>query len=253
MLRQNSVAKQLGFEFVKSPEQLPVLVDEGDFVHLPGNQDYEVLESVSYPYARPEIRLFIERLAAQYREDTGEKLVVTSLTRPSSEQPKNSHSLSVHPAGIAIDFRISSRRASQQWLESVLLKLERQGLLDVTRERYPPHYHVAVFPQAYRAHVEKMIGAEAVAGAMDYKVPVEEETAEGAVQGKSAAAQKYATAAAVPAIEKDAINSRHLTIGAGVLFALLIFALGYWRGAARTASSEQKDDAWSQFTVTSTQ
>ena len=256
MVRQNSVAKELGFEFVKTPEQLPVLVDEGEFVPVVDNEHLEVLKSVSYPYARPEVRLFVERLAEQYYADTGEKLVVTSLTRPSSEQPGNSHALSVHPAGIAIDLRISSRRASQQWLEAVLLKLERQGLLDITRERYPPHYHVAVFPQAYRAHVEKMIGADAVAVAMNYDVPAEEK--EEPAQEQAVAAKRPVTtaAAAVPAIEKGSIEAHHVLALAIPLFAALFFGLGYWRGAARkrsAGSEEQQDAGWATFTVTTTQ
>lgn len=254
MVRQNTVAKQLGYEFVKTPEQLPVLVDEGDFVPLPGNDDYEVLESVSYPYARPEVRLFVERLASQYREDTGEKLVVTSLTRPASEQPRNSHALSVHPAGIAIDFRISTRRASQQWLEAVLLKLERQNLLDITRERYPPHYHVAIFPQAYRSHVEKLIGADAVADAMKYELPAVEQEEAIAEEPVKKDAPRAMTAAAVPAIEKGSIKTRHAMALAIPLLAALFFGLGYWRGISRkpqTAASEAPE-TWANFTVTST-
>ena len=45
---------------------------------------------------------------------------------------------------------------ARAWLESALLQLENRGVLDVTRERNPPHYHVAVYPAAYRAWVEKM-------------------------------------------------------------------------------------------------
>ncbi len=256
MVRQNSVAKQLGYEFVKTPEQLPVLVEEGEFVHLPGNEDYEVLPSVSYPYARPEVRLFVERLASQYRADTGEKLVVTSLTRPSTNQPRNSHQLSVHPAGIAIDFRISTRRASQKWLESVLLKLERQDLLDVTRERYPPHYHVAIFPQAYRSHVEGLVGADAVAEAMKYKQPVFEDEDAVAEEHTETADSRMMTAAAVPAIEKDSIKTRHAVAFAIPFLAALFFGLGYWRGIARKpakqTSASEPNETWAKFTVTST-
>lgn len=255
MVRQNTVAKQLGYDFVKSPEQLPVLVEEGEFVQLPGNADYEVLPSVSYPYARPEVRMFVERLASQYRADTGEKLVVTSLTRPATEQPRNSHALSVHPAGIAIDFRISSRRASQQWLEAVLLKLERQNLLDVTRERYPPHYHVAIFPQAYRAHVEKLIGADAVAEAMTYEVLVEKEEVTAEEPAPKPERRVTTAAAAVPAIESGSIDTRYAAALAIPLLAALFFGLGYWRGISRKAkpvTSDEENETWAKFTVTST-
>lgn len=45
-----------------------------------------------------------------------------------------------------MDIRRSNNGAAQRWLERELLGLERQGLIDATKERRPPHYHVAVFP-----------------------------------------------------------------------------------------------------------
>lgn len=156
MLRQNGIAKDKGLTFVETPAQVSVLVDEGELVPVEGNEDYEVAEFVSHRAARPETKLLVERLAAQYREATGEKLVVTSLTRPTSRQPRNASPLSVHPAGMAVDLRIPSNREARAWLESTLLSLEAQGVLDVTREKNPPHYHVAVFPDAYMAHVERI-------------------------------------------------------------------------------------------------
>ncbi|MDQ3606139.1 MAG: hypothetical protein M3418_08165, partial [Gemmatimonadota bacterium] len=75
---------------------------------------------------------------------------------PRSAQPGNSHRLSVHPTGMAVDLRISNSAACRAWLESVLLSLESKGLLDVTREQRPPHYHIAVFPEPYRAHIARL-------------------------------------------------------------------------------------------------
>lgn len=214
MQRQNYVAKEEGYEFINSAEEVRELVEEGTLVKLTSNRDYTVKRSVSYPYARPEMRLFIERLAAQYREGTGEKLVVTSLTRPQSEQPRNAHTLSVHPTGIAVDLRVSSQRASRAWLESVLLKLERKGLLDVTRERWPPHYHVALFPEAYRAHVERLIGAEAVAAALAGEPP-EEEAAE--PQAAEPVVEAVALAGGEEAAEPRAASGDWSLFFAGVL------------------------------------
>src|SRR5205085_1291607 len=37
------------------------------------------------------------------------------------------------------------------WLENALLSMEQAGAIDVTREYHPPHLHVAVFPERYRA------------------------------------------------------------------------------------------------------
>lgn len=160
MERQNAVAKENDLAFVRTRAELRALEREGELVRLRGNADYTFAKGVSGPVARPEVRTFVERLAAQYRDGCGERLVVTSLTRPSSRQPGNAHQLSVHPAGIAVDLRVSRKAACRGWLEGTLLSLERRGLLDVTRERNPPHYHVALFPDAYGAYLERLAAAE---------------------------------------------------------------------------------------------
>jgi hypothetical protein len=162
MKRQHTVAVESGYAFAKRPSDVRRLVEEGQLVELEGNEDYDV-SLVRYPYALPEVRTLIERLSQQYRRATGEKLVVTSLVRPTTRQPANAHPLSVHPAGMAVDLRVPRNPASRRWLESTLLSLEAKGVLDVTREYRPPHFHVAVFPGAYREYVERRLAAEAAA------------------------------------------------------------------------------------------
>jgi LysM repeat protein len=54
---------------------------------------------------------------------------------------------------MAIDLRDSTNLSCRSWLERVLTDLERQGVLDATRERSPVHYHVAIFPAQYGAYV----------------------------------------------------------------------------------------------------
>jgi hypothetical protein len=154
MSRQHDVAVEEELTFYRTPGAILAEVAAGTLAILPGNSDYRVA-NVSFAYAVPEVRLFVERLAQQYRSTCGEILVVTSLTRPKTKQPRNAHALSVHPAGMAVDLRISDRPACRKWLERTLLSLERDGVLDVTRERTPPHYHVAVFPTLYREYVER--------------------------------------------------------------------------------------------------
>lgn len=154
---QNRVAREHDFTYLETPADVRRFVSAGYLVPIPGNANYE-LAGVSYPYGRPEVRLFIERLSAQYRAACGEKLVVTSLTRPRSQQPPNASPRSVHPTGMAIDLRISQRSACRNWLERTLLSLEGAGVLDATRESNPPHYHVALFPRQYAAYVERLEG-----------------------------------------------------------------------------------------------
>jgi hypothetical protein len=161
MTRQNQIARDLRYSFLRTPAQVQAYVDHGHLVPLPGNGDYAVI--AGYPYARPVVRSFIERLAADYRDSCGERLVVTSLTRPSTRQPRNASPLSVHPAGMAVDLRVSARSECRAWLMRELLVLEERGVLDATLERKPPHFHVAVFPLAYEAYEHGIVADSVVA------------------------------------------------------------------------------------------
>lgn len=151
---QNRVALQHDFTFIDTGDRVRYFASEGWLVRVRPGRDFQ-LYSVSFPYARPEVALFVERLAVQYRAACGEQLVVTSLTRPLTRQPRNASSRSVHPTGMAVDLRYSRNRNCRAWLERVLTELEGAGVLEATRERYPAHYHVAVFPKPYAAYVQR--------------------------------------------------------------------------------------------------
>ena len=155
MVRQNNVAKAHDYTFLRTSRDVGRFVESGYLVPITGNSNYE-LAGVSFPYARAQVRTFVQRISAQYRAACGERLVVTSLTRPQSRQPRNASSQSVHPTGMAIDLRVSDRRSCREWLESTLLSLERRGVLDATREYRPPHYHIALYPNQYDAYVGQL-------------------------------------------------------------------------------------------------
>lgn len=161
MQRQNSVARDLDYSFLETSGQVRRFADLGLLVPVKSTSHVR-LTGVSHPYARPAVKVLVERLGQQYHAACGERLVVTSLTRPMSEQPRNASDLSVHPAGMAVDLRISKKRSCQRWLEKTLLSLEDRGVLDATKEKRPPHFHVAVFPERYLAYVEKLGGGKAV-------------------------------------------------------------------------------------------
>lgn len=156
---QNEIARAHDYTFLRNGAQVKRFVEAGYLVPIRGNRDFD-LHAVSYPYARPEVALFVERLASQYRAACGEKLVVTSLTRPQSAQPANASARSVHPTGMAVDLRRSNDARCRSWLESVLLSLEKGGVLEATRERRPPHYHIALFPKPYAQYVERRAEAD---------------------------------------------------------------------------------------------
>ena len=175
MQRQNEVVRAEELTFLRDAAQIRKFASLGLLVPVKGNADYE-LDGVSFPYARPALRTLVVRLSQQYHQACGERLVVTSLTRPLSEQPNNASDLSVHPAGVAADIRVSRKASCQRWLGKTLLSLEKDGVLDATRERRPPHFHVALFPDAYIRYVNRTAKSEAVRLASS-KAPAAPETA----------------------------------------------------------------------------
>lgn len=153
--RQHSVAVEHDYTFLEYSRDVKRFVGLGLLVPVRGNAHYD-LAGVSFPYARPALRTFIERLARQYQAACGEQLIVTSLTRPAVRQPRNASDLSVHPAGMAVDLRYPRKASCRRWLERTLIALEKSNVLDATRERSPAHYHVAVFPTQYAEYVSKL-------------------------------------------------------------------------------------------------
>jgi hypothetical protein len=157
MDRQNRQAREHDFTFLRRASQLERFVDAGLLVPIEGGAAYR-LHDVSYNVARPEVKLFIERLSAQYLETCGEQLVVTSLTRPTSLHLSNGSPRSVHPTGMAADLRVPATSSCRRFLESTFLALERRRVLEATLERSPLHFHVAVFPNEYLAYVAGLTG-----------------------------------------------------------------------------------------------
>jgi len=153
--RQYQAAVSYGYSFLDTPQSVNQFVDTGHLVRIQPSPTLE-LHYVSYPLARPQVRLFLERLSRQYHSACGERLTVTSLTRPLNRQPANAVSQSVHPTGMAVDLRIPRHGKCRRWLENTLVSLESADVLDVTRERSPPHYHVALFTQPYEAYVASL-------------------------------------------------------------------------------------------------
>jgi uncharacterized protein DUF5715/LysM domain-containing protein len=160
LARQGRAARQHDYTYLRTSSQVHEFARRGLLVRLSGNSDYRVAD-VSFPYARPEVKTFVERLGQQYRDACGERLVVTSLTRPTTRQPRNASPLSVHPTGMAADLRRSSRPACRAFLEKTLLSLEGRSVLEATRERHPPHYHVTLYPDPYLRY----LAAKGVKGA----------------------------------------------------------------------------------------
>lgn len=201
MVHQHEIAIHEDYSFLRTPKQVQALATSGALVPVTENE-HLALSKVSYPFTRPEVRDFIERFAARYHEATGVRLIVTSLTRPSALQPRNAHKLSVHPAGMAVDLRVPTDAAARAYLEKSLLDMETAGALDVTREHTPPHYHIAVFAEQYRAYAVRQDSLDAVEHA------------------RIAAAAAIAKAATPPVVTQSPAPARERALP-GLVFALL--------------------------------
>jgi len=134
-------------------------VEAGRLVRLVPGSNF-TLHNVSYPFVKPTTRTFVERLGAQYQDACGQLLEVTSAVRPATRQPPNSTARSVHPTGMAVDLHKSAQPACVQWLRESLLELEGAGLIEVTEEFAPPHFHVAVYQTPYRRYVAARLRRE---------------------------------------------------------------------------------------------
>jgi hypothetical protein len=164
MVHQHDIAVKEDYSFLRTSTEVKKLATAGALVPVVENTNL-ALSKVSYPFARPEVRDFVELFAARYRDSIGGRLVVTSLTRPSSAQPSNAHKLSVHPAGMAVDLRIPADSSARHFVERSLLDMEKAGVLDVTRERNPAHYHIAVFAEKWAPFAARQVSLQAAADA----------------------------------------------------------------------------------------
>jgi hypothetical protein len=227
MEQQNQVAKSHGLAFYRTAAEIRAAAERGDLVRLTGDENYDVADFVSHPYGHPAVRLFVERLAAQYRAACGQKLVVTSAVRPTNGQPSNAHTLSVHPAAMAVDLRVSDRQQCRSWLENALLGMERRGVLNGIRERHPPHYHVAIFPEPYLAYAAERAAAEPVEVATD---PPPMDVLAGAVAEAAAAEEEPTLSTASAARTRSA-----LPLAATLM---LLFAMPLGRRVLRRRASD---------------
>jgi hypothetical protein len=138
--------------FSRTSRDVKRSLHEGYLVRLGASPDY-VTHDVSFPYVTRTTLTFVRRLAAQYHRGCGEKLVITSAVRPESMQPSNSSEYSVHPAGIAVDFRKPRNAACLKWLRRNLLIIEKRGDIEATEEHHPAHFHVVVIPESYKEYL----------------------------------------------------------------------------------------------------
>jgi hypothetical protein len=116
------------------------------------------LDRTTFPFVLPNTLRFADSLAAEYHTGCGERIVVTSGARPLDKQPRNASPKSVHPTGMAVDFRRPKNPACLIWLRKALVDLEDAGTVEATEEKHPPHFHVAVLHQAPEPRIQMAAG-----------------------------------------------------------------------------------------------
>lgn len=144
-------------DFFSTSKGIYQSVRDGELVMISITMDM-TLDKVSYPFVLPRTRDVLNVFAKKYHDACGERLTVTSAARPRTEQPRNASPQSVHPTGMAIDFRRPSGNCLT-FMRNELVLLERQGILEATEERHPVHFHVAVLQRGKFAPAAPVIAA----------------------------------------------------------------------------------------------
>lgn len=133
--------------FYLTPTNVDKAIADGRLVALTGDSAYELTRGVGFSYATREVKQFVLAFAPQYLAACGVPLTVTSAARPMSNQPHNANPHSVHPTGIAVDFRRPPPGPCLTWVRGALAALETRGVVEATEEHHPIHLHVAVLVQ----------------------------------------------------------------------------------------------------------
>jgi hypothetical protein len=152
-----STAHTRDLQFMRTSADIYEAARVGALKLISMTDDLELLRT-TWPFVLPNTLRFTDSLAAQYRAACGERLTVTSGARPTSKQPRNASPKSVHPTGMAVDFRRPQNPACLTWLRKSLVELEQRGVIEATEERRPPHFHVAVLRQVPVPHVQMAAG-----------------------------------------------------------------------------------------------
>ena len=152
-----TTAHQRDLQFLRTPDDIYNAAKVGALKLISISEDLE-LDRVGWPFVLPNTLRFADSLAAEYRKGCGERLVVTSGARPLAKQPRNASPKSVHPTGMAVDFRKPRNPVCLKWMRESLVKLEDAGVVEATEERHPVHFHVAVLRQRPEQHIQMAAG-----------------------------------------------------------------------------------------------
>lgn len=140
-------ARDIDLAFLETPTAIYQAAVDGDLKLISITDDLD-LGGATFPFVLPNTLRFADSLATAYHAACGERIVVTSGARPIDEQPRNASPKSVHPTGMAVDFRKPSNPVCLTWLRTNLVVLEDRHVVEATEEHHPAHFHVAVLHQS---------------------------------------------------------------------------------------------------------
>lgn len=144
-------------QFFRTPDDVYAAAKAGSLRMISMTEDLDV-DKAGWPFVLPNTLRFADSIATQYHDGCGERIVVTSGARPLDKQPHNASPKSVHPTGMAVDFRKPKSPACLKWLRASLLDLENKGVIEATEEKHPAHFHVAVLRQTTVPHIQMAAG-----------------------------------------------------------------------------------------------
>jgi hypothetical protein len=156
-------ARDVDLAFLETSDAIYRAAVGGDLKLISITEDLD-LDGATFPFVLPNTLRFADSLATAYHAACGERIVVTSGARPIDEQPSNASPKSVHPTGMAVDFRKPSNPACLTWLRTNLLQLEDRHVVEATEEHHPAHFHVAVLHQQREPRIAAVATTTPAAG-----------------------------------------------------------------------------------------
>lgn len=182
MDKEIEAAEHFGLKNFKSVDEIQKALAEGKLVELdPSDEDTYMLDGGIGELVNPETRHFfhcvlpyvkerLESLSFEFYSKFRSKLIVNSAIRTEKYQDRlrrdNSNAAqgytSSHLKGSTIDIAYfgaeNERRPveyrmtkeQQDWLDGRLLLLELEGMLQVTKEKQQPVYHIMFYPEKYK-------------------------------------------------------------------------------------------------------
>jgi len=165
-----NAAETRDLQFFRTPDDVYAAAKAGSLKMISMTEDLEIDEA-GWPFVLPTTLRFADSIATRYHEACGERIVVTSGARPLDKQPRNASPKSVHPTGMAVDFRKPKNPACLTWLRASLVGLEDRGVIEATEEKHPAHFHVAVLHQPTVPHIQMAAGDVALTPVKSPKKP----------------------------------------------------------------------------------